>query len=175
MSQWSILIGVGLGGILATTGVARVGDGAAARLRPMISLRHPGIDWIDTTGLAAWMEAAEPGERPLLLDARAEEEYAVSHLAGARRVDPDDDALDPTDLPRDTLVVVYCSVGYRSAAVVRRLARAGFSHAYNLQGGIFEWANEGRPVERDGVRVAEVHPYGGVWGQMLDARFHPAD
>lgn len=161
--------------MLVMTNPARAGDGAAARLRPMISLRHPGVDWIDTSALAASLDDPDPEARPRLLDSRTEAEYAVSHLAGATRVDPDDAQLDPTDWPHDTLIVVYCSVGYRSAAVARRLGRAGFTRVYNLQGGIFEWANEDRPVERDGVRVEVVHPYGGVWGQMLDARFHPVD
>jgi len=165
---------VALAGFLSLSGTARGDDGAASRLRPMISLRHPGIAWMRTEALAERLRAGT-AEKPLLLDARSSDEYAVSHIAGATRVDPDGDALDPTGIPRDTPIVVYCSVGYRSAAVVRRLDGAGFTRVYNLQGGIFEWANEGRPVERDGVVVHEVHPYSGVWGRMLDAKYHPAD
>jgi hypothetical protein len=29
---------------------------------------------------------------------------------------------------------------------------------------IIRWANEGRPVYRDGRAVAEVHPYDDQWG-----------
>ena len=32
---------------------------------------------------------------------------------------------------------------------------------------IFEWANEGRPVVRDGREVEAVHPYDAVWGRLL--------
>ena len=174
MTPSKTLVVVALGGILSLSGTAHADDGAAARLRPMISLRHPGIAWMRTEELAERLRA-EPAERPLLLDARSPAEYEVSHIADATRVDPGGDALDPTGIPLDTPIVVYCSVGYRSAAVVRRLDDAGFTRVYNLQGGIFEWANEGRPVERDGVVVHEVHPYSGVWGRMLDAKYHPAD
>jgi rhodanese-related sulfurtransferase len=109
----------------------------------------------------------------VLLDARTQSEFDISHLAGASRVDPDSDELDPAPVLGETLVVVYCSVGYRSAAVARRLDAAGFRHVYNLEGGIFQWANEGRAVYRGGKRVEEVHPYNRAWGRLLDAGLHP--
>ena len=37
----------------------------------------------------------------------------------------------------------------------------------NLEGSIFRWAGEGRPVYRDGVRVEQVHPYDDRWGALL--------
>ena len=48
-----------------------------------------------------------------------------------------------------------------------RLREAGFAHVENLRGSIFEWANEGRPVVRDGREVEAVHPYDAVWGRLL--------
>ena len=38
----------------------------------------------------------------------------------------------------------------------------------NMEGSIFKWANEGRPVYRDGERVEKVHPYNETWGRLLD-------
>ncbi|MEF8866821.1 MAG: rhodanese-like domain-containing protein, partial [Salinibacter sp.] len=75
-------------------------------------------------------------------------------------------------------------VGYRSAGVVQALQRQGFSQVYNLEGSIFRWANEGRPVVRDGEQVSAVHPYDATWGRLLtdslradqpseDAALHP--
>jgi rhodanese-related sulfurtransferase len=151
-----------------SAGASRAGEGGAAGLRGWISLRFPGVEWVTTERLAEWMEAA-PEARPVLLDARTQREFDVSRLRGARRVDPDGDVSELGDLPRDATVVVYCSVGYRSAALARRLSAAGFEHVYNLGGGIFQWANEGRPVYRDGERVQKVHPYDGLWGRLLDA------
>ncbi len=151
-------------------GVAEAGG--AAQLRPWISLRFPGVEWLGAGELAAWMKRP-PSAGLVLLDARSREEFEVSSLAGARRVDPDAEAADLDDLSDRARIVVYCSVGYRSAAVASRLRRAGFEQVYNLEGGIFEWANQGRPVYRGQEPVEEVHPYDRAWGRLLDARLHP--
>ena len=103
----------------------------------------------------------------MLLDVREPAEYAVSHLAGARQVEP---GTDPAtlDLPMDSRVVTYCSVGYRSADYGRTLRRAGFTDVRNLEGSIFQWANEGRPIVRgDGQPARKVHPYNKTWGLLL--------
>lgn len=104
----------------------------------------------------------------ILLDAREREEYAVSHLKGARWVgykDFDVDAL--RDLPRSAPIVVYCSVGYRSEKVAEKLLDAGFSDVHNLYGGIFEWVNQGHTVvDAKGV-TRRVHAYDRTWGVWL--------
>lgn len=134
-----------------------------------LDARFPDVATVSTGALAARLAA--PGDGPVLLDARTEVEYAVSHLPGARRVDPDagpaELAASLADVDRQREVVVYCSVGLRSAAVARRLREAGFERVENLEGSIFRWAGEGRPVVRDGARVREVHPYDAVWGRLL--------
>jgi rhodanese-related sulfurtransferase len=143
-----------------------MGWGAVERL---IERDAPGVPRITTDSLAERL-ADRDVRRPLLLDARAPDEYAVSHLPGALRVDPDAEAFPMLDtVATDTPIVVYCSVGYRSAKVTERLREQGYANAVNLQGSIFRWANEGRPVVRDGERVRQVHPYDAVWGQLLDA------
>ena len=141
-----------------------------------IAARYPGVRTVTTGALAA-----ELGDRgPLLLDAREADEYAVSHLPGARRVDPDASAGSLAaalgGVARDRPVVVYCSVGIRSAGVAERLAAAGFTDVRNLEGSIFRWANEGRPLERGGGAADRVHPYDATWGRLLDpARRAPLD
>jgi 3-mercaptopyruvate sulfurtransferase SseA len=64
-------------------------------------------------------------------------------------------------------IVVYCSVGYRSSRLAERLQKAGCTNVFNLDGSIFQWANEGRLLERDGRPVNEVHPYSQTFGQLL--------
>ena len=44
-----------------------------------------------------------------------------------------------------------------------------------MSGSIFEWANEGRPVERNGERVDKVHPYNGTWGKLLKPQLRAND
>ncbi|UJR78626.1 rhodanese-like domain-containing protein [Sandaracinus amylolyticus] len=111
------------------------------------------MQWISTEELARELESESP---PLVIDVRSEDEIAVSTIPGARRMGA---------LPSDRDVVVYCSVGARSAVIAER-----FPNARNLRGGIFAWANESRPLVRDGARTNEVHRYDSLWGMLLSAR-----
>jgi rhodanese-related sulfurtransferase len=101
-----------------------------------------------------------------LLDVRTAAEYDVSHIHDARRVDPDS-SVESINLPKDQPIVTYCSVGYRSAAFAKKLQDAGYTNVQNMTGSIFEWASEGRPMEREGHRVNKVHPYNSTWGKLL--------
>jgi rhodanese-related sulfurtransferase len=144
-----------------------------------IASDFPAVRHVTTDSLAEWLDASERGERaaPLLLDAREPDEYAVSHLRGAKRIDPDASPADalPAALEGvepDAPVVLYCSVGYRSSKLAAELQEAGFTNVANLEGSIFEWANEGREVVRgqgeDAAPVRAVHPYDATWGRLLD-------
>ena len=134
-----------------------------------LAARYPDLP---TTRPEQLAERLGTSGAPLLLDARSAEEYAVSHLPGARRVDPGAsaaalaDALGETDRQRE--IVVYCAVGVRSGRVAERLRAAGFENVENLSGSIFRWANEGRPLVSGGRPVETVHPYNAAWGRLLD-------
>lgn len=106
---------------------------------------------------------------PVLLDARPAEEYDVSHIAKARRVGYGDfDIAKVKDLPKDTAIVVYCSVGYRSGKVTEKLLKAGFTNVKNLYGGIFEWVNTGHIVVDDsGKSTDRVHTYNKSWSRWV--------
>jgi rhodanese-related sulfurtransferase len=128
------------------------------------SYKFPDVKWIVTGDLARWLEdPARP--RPVLLDARTEAEYAVSHLSGALQIDPYKPSLAGlTRFPTDTPIVVYSSAGYRGARVASWLGRAGYPKVQNLGSSLFQWTNEGRPIFQ-GNRPAEVvHPFDGRWG-----------
>lgn len=132
----------------------------------MIAGEFPDVPGVSTAELAAELAANPTGV--VILDARAADEFAVSHLPGARLVGADADAAGRLAAAApDARVVVYCSVGYRSAALVDRLREQGHANAVNLEGSIFRWAGEGRPVYRDGMRVERVHPYDDRWGALL--------
>lgn len=156
---------------LVVLAVVFVVTGLASRLRPesfapLIGARFPGVAWIDAETLYRSMNAPELAA-PMLLDVRTEEEFAVSHLRGAVRVEPERRSFESLAIDRDATVVVYCSVGYRSAAIVDALRASGVADVRNLRGGIFAWANEGRPVFNNGRPAMTVHPYGRVWGMLL--------
>lgn len=138
----------------------------------MIDARYPTAPSITTDSLAERL-ADSTSARPVVLDARSKAEYAVSHVPTARRVDPDAERIPALDsLAPDTPIVVYCSVGVRSARVTTALREQGFTNVSNLRGSIFRWANESRPVVRDGEPVRVVHPYDATWGRLLDAELH---
>jgi rhodanese-related sulfurtransferase len=140
-------------------------------MRRVTDYKFPNGEWVDATELVRWR--ADPGRAPpVVLDARTEDEYAVSHLEGAVRIDPYKPSLRPLrGFSKDTAIVVYSSVGYRGARVADFLARQGYTQAYNLEGGQFRWANEGRPVFRQGRPTADVHPYNPTWGLLLESQY----
>ncbi len=125
--------------------------------------------WITTQQLADWLtDKQRPA--PVLLDVRTAAEWEVSHLPGARRVDPRANAETAAGgLAKDAPIVAYCAVGYRSGAMAHRLRTAGYTRVQNLEGSIFQWANEHRPLVHKGERVRRVHPYDTIWGRLLES------
>jgi rhodanese-related sulfurtransferase len=136
-------------------------------LRASLHNQFPQVQWITTRELADWLEDRHRPP-PVLLDVRTVEEWNVSHLPVARRVDPGASAeMALPGAARDVPVVTYCAVGYRSAEFSTRLGAAGFTHVQNLEGSIFRWANEHRPLVSDGAPASRVRPYSKSWGQLL--------
>lgn len=137
-------------------------------LKSELHARYPDVRILTTDDLRRWQ--ADPARsQPVLLDARSREEYAVSRLPGA--VLAPDVAAAVRALGgrmKDAPVVVYCSVGYRSAVLARALGRRGYTNVANLDGSLFEWANRGFPLEPARVPPA-VHPYDRQWGRFLDS------
>lgn len=130
-------------------------------------VRHdfPDIRRTTSAEVANWI-ADKKRTPPVLIDVRTQGEYEVSHLPGGRRVQPGSNA-DAVSVGKEEPIVTYCSVGYRSAAFAKKLKDAGYTDVQNMTGSIFEWANEGRPIECDGQRVNKVHPYNSTWGKLL--------
>ena len=108
------------------------------------------------------------------LDAREPEEYAVSHLPQALSLGydrPDYSILD--DMDRNTPLVVYCTVGYRSERMVKELKSRGFSQVYNLYGSIYAWILAGNPVYDENGVTDNLHTYNRKWGTYFpDNRVH---
>jgi len=106
----------------------------------------------------------------VLLDAREMKEYEVSHIPGAKYVGYDNfDASQLEGIDKDQRIVVYCSIGFRSEKIGEKLKKLGYSNAYNLFGSIFEWANEGQPLEdSDGNTTKKVHTYDKNWSRWVD-------
>lgn len=105
-----------------------------------------------------------------LLDAREPAEFGVSHIANAISIGYDQFNVGTVkNLDKNSKIVVYCSVGYRSEKIAEKLKKEGFTHVSNLYGGIFEWVNQGNPViDSNGQFTKRVHGYSKSWGIWLN-------
>jgi rhodanese-related sulfurtransferase len=138
-----------------------------------VRARYPTVPQLSTTNLASLLATHRPDSQTtnvVLLDVRSRKEFDFSHLPGARHIDPD---AKPAEFDRTLAghtgpVVVYCSVGWRSSALAQRLIDAGRTNVQNLEGSIFAWANEGRPLESKGQPTDKVHPYNRTFGRLLN-------
>jgi len=133
----------------------------------------PDISHVDTKQVAQWMEGKD---KPVIVDVREADEFAVSHLPNAVRLSPAASADDAgntvlQDVAKDRRIVLYCSVGLRSSKMAKRLRDAGFTNVHNMSGSIFQWANDGRPLQSDTGPAEKVHPFNSKWGELLKPQY----
>lgn len=108
-------------------------------------------------------------ENIIFLDAREIEEYEVSHIKDAIYIGYDDFDITKLDtFDKNTKLVVYCSIGYRSEKIGEQLLNNGFKDVSNLYGGIFNWANSGREVFSTDQKTSKVHGYSRSWSKWLN-------
>lgn len=144
--------------------------------KKLIASRFPDAKQLSTTDFAAWIADTARPEKPIVIDTRTPDEFTVSHLAGALRAGTLREAIDVLKgRAKAAPVVVYCSVGYRSSELAVQLQKAGYTNVQNLDGSIFQWANEGRPVFKGHVLVTKVHPYDNTWGDLLEKKYWSHD
>ena len=112
----------------------------------------------------------------LILDTRPVKEYNVSHIEGALQVDPD---ITPDSFRssygqalKNKKIIVYCSVGQRSSILGNRLQsialEAGAISIQNMEGGLFGWHNDNRPLVNASGKTSGIHPYNAYWGRLIE-------
>ena len=118
----------------------------------------PTINTIETE------EILENNDNILILDVRKAEEYNVSKISSAQNLNfkCSDTELKEilTNFNNETQIINYCSLGYRSAIMTNRIREMVENDSsisidkdkvFNLEGSIFKWANENRPlIDPDG-------------------------
>jgi rhodanese-related sulfurtransferase len=123
------------------------------------------IDYIFTDELK---QQLDKGESLYLLDARAKEEYDISHFKDAIWVGYKNfEESKVENLDRNTPVVVYCSIGVRSEQIGEQLKELGFTDIKNLYGGIFDWSNKGYPIYKNEEKTDTVHGFNKFWSKFL--------
>jgi rhodanese-related sulfurtransferase len=103
-------------------------------------------------------------EKVAFLDARTPSERKFSMLPGAAT---SKEILSNPDRYRNKTIIVYCTIGYRSAKLARELNEKGLT-AYNLAGGILAWVLEGGKVYDSSSETKRIHVYGKRWNYLPD-------
>ena len=128
---------------------------------------YPEFEHLRPATLTALMEGSR---NVLVIDVRRTEEFQVSHIPGAAHLDTADKiaAYLTTAAPLPD-VVVFCSAsGVRSAKILQEMPGKWPLTGANLAGGIFAWANEGRPlINAAGQEARQVHPESRFHGRFL--------
>ncbi len=119
-------------------------------------------------------QEAKQLQKPIFLDARELEEYQVSHLPQAWHIGYDQPQLEQlAGLDKESPLVVYCTIGYRSERMAQKLRKLGFKQVYNLYGSIYAWAMAGYPLERaGGESTQKIHTYNKKWGTYYPIEAH---
>jgi parallel beta-helix repeat protein len=82
----------------------------------------------------------------VILDVRNQSEYVTGHIRNTLLIplyelDTSLDQLNPADT-----ILVYCKAGSRSASASQILVSNGFTHIYNMLGGITDWTRQEYPT-----------------------------
>ena len=134
-----------------------------------IRSRFPKVRQLCTTQLDKWFSEDNESSTILLVDVREKEEQSISSMKNAIQITPDD-GTEPILVKIECYpfkkVVAFCSMGYRSCALIQQLHNDLKSKnkadidLYNLEGGLFKWANEDKPlVNTENIETKYVHPY----------------
>ena len=112
------------------------------------------------------------GKSVVFLDTRKIEEYKTSHIENAIWIGYDDYQKSKVEsLDRNKTYIIYCSVGYRSGKIGKKMIEMGFKNVFNLYGGIFDWVNNGNIVYDANGIAAKTHPYDDNWGKWLKKEY----
>jgi thioredoxin 1 len=100
----------------------------------------------------------------LIVDVREFFEYRKSRIKNAVNIPSSGDLQKSADtIDKGKHLFVYCTSGYRAKRVVIKLYDSGFTHLYNLEGGIMAWRKAEMPVDKkkmkkkDGVKKRRVN------------------
>ena len=84
----------------------------------------------------------------VVVDVRTPSEYAAGHIQGAINIDVEAPTFDAeiAKLDKNATYAVYCHSGRRSGLATDAMGKAGFTHVYNLSGGMTDLQSAGGQV-----------------------------
>lgn len=89
-------------------------------------------------------------DRTVVIDVREPSEYAEGHIENARHMPLEKVQERAYDLESDksTPIIVTCQSGTRSPLACRKLTGMGFTHVYEMLGGMQAWEDHKLPISR---------------------------
>ena len=171
--------------VLLSCSVTVIAEDRLARIEQSLE-KSSSVEHVDINAVARGI--ARQTNKPVLFDVRTLEEFEVSHLPGAIRLDPD---TDPKTFLRDyggllekERVIFYCSTGRRSTELAEEVeeildSQGKEAKPANMKGGIFRWHNESLPLMNATGTTDSVHPYNWFGKRLLHrkekARYAPIE
>jgi rhodanese-related sulfurtransferase len=123
--------------------------------------QYPDVSWITLSDFLS----RDDRDEWIILDVRSPEERAVSLIPGALSADVFEE-FSSSYVNKN--ILVYCTVGCRSAQYAVKLRDRGFK-VYDLWGGVLAWALHGKTfVDTDGRPTRKVHVFGSRWNLLPD-------
>jgi adenylyltransferase/sulfurtransferase len=119
-----------------------------AGYRELLQRVKAEIDEIDAQRARELLDAPKP---PLLVDVRRRDEWDEGHIPGAVHIPRGslESRIEKAAPDRERPIVVYCSVGERSAFAARTLGELGYEDVTSLAGGFTDWKRNGFPMQVD--------------------------
>ena len=108
----------------------------------------------------------QQGEKIILVDVRSPQERAVSIIPGAISIAEFESNIEQYH-QNNSLLVAYCTIGYRSGKYAARLSKQGIK-ILNLEGSLLAWSHiQGELVNKTGS-TKKVHVFGRQWQLTAD-------
>ncbi|MCS2607711.1 rhodanese-like domain-containing protein [Halomonas dongshanensis] len=87
-------------------------------------------------------------EDAVILDVRDSKEFKAGHIAGARNIPQSnlDSRMHELEKFKERPIIVVCKLGQSSGTAQAKLAKAGFTRATKLRGGMAQWQADSLPV-----------------------------
>lgn len=76
-------------------------------------------------------------EETVIIDVRSSAEYLEGHIEGAVNIPID--TISGINYDKETTIILYCATGVRSSEAAKELNEMGYTHIYNLDGGLINW------------------------------------
>jgi len=86
----------------------------------------------------------------VVVDVREATDFAAGHLRDAKNIPLKDlpNRLSELDKFKAKTVIAVCQAGVQSAKATTQLKKAGFEHAFSLDGGLAAWQAQGLPLAK---------------------------